>query len=452
MGACGEEKNKRDTDKIKTNPVNDNNIQTVIEPPNEETNDKLKAAPQIKKSYTIKFLNKDKNQENNKIIEGDSSMNQILSNMKLKKNSDYIIEFDNNLKIGADKKDEKFENILNELFKNNIPEVINMKYTQKGLDIPENVVQAYRENTKIIGSAILDNPETFGIITYENNTRELNSYYYQRSEYPELNILNSFTAYCNAKNCLYFSGGEKEQPYEKEDNSLPYDEFICIDLTELSTNKNKLVINKLNNLINPRTWHSMIFVPNKYIFIVGGSNTKSVELYDIDEKKLTEDSELNEIRCECTLCLVNNTYLYAFYGFLLHQDYNNSIERCNLLKEERKWENINVIENCAVKFKPSFFAISYFLNDNLLLIGGNDTGEDERNDYIYKFGKEENQKDEIEDYKFELKENLNIFKDKLFMPLENNKAVNIPLIIGGEIKVIILDTENGEVTSFNNDK
>ena len=452
MGACGEEKNKRVTDKIKTNPVNDNNIQTVIEPPNEETNDKLKAAPQIKKSYTIKFLNKDKNQENNKIIEGDSSMNQILSNMKLKKNSDYVIEFDNNLKIGADKKDEKFENILNELFKNNIPEVINMKYTQKGLDIPENVVQAYRENTKIIGSAILDNPETFGIITYENNTRELNPYYYQRSEYPELNTLNSFTAYCNAKNCLYFSGGEKEQPYEKEDNSLPYDEFICIDLTELSTNKNKLVINKLNNLINPRTWHSMIFVPNKYIFIVGGSNTKSVELYDIEEKKLTEDSELNEIRCECTLCLVNNTYLYAFYGFLLHQDYNNSIERCNLLKEERKWENINVIENCAVKFKPSFFAISYFLNDNLLLIGGNDTGEDERNDYIYKFGKEENQKDEIEDYKFELKENLNIFKDKLFMPLENNKAVNIPLIIGGEIKVIILDTENGEVTSFNNDK
>ena len=452
MGACGEEKNKRDTDKIKTNPVNDNNIQTVIEPPNEETNDKLKAVPKIKKSYTIKFLNKDKNQENNKIIEGDSSMNQILSNMKLKKNSDYVIEFDNNLKIGADKKDEKFENILNELFKNNIPEVINMKYTQKGLDIPENAVQAYRENTKIIGSAILDNPETFGIITYENNTRELNPYYYQRSEYPELNTLNSFTAYCNAKNCLYFSGGEKEQPYEKEDNSLPYDEFICIDLTELSTNKNKLVINKLNNLINPRTWHSMIFVPNKYIFIVGGSNTKSVELYDIEEKKLTKDSELNEIRCECTLCLVNNTYLYAFYGFLLHQDYNNSIERCNLLKEERKWENINVIENCAVKFKPSFFAISYFLNDNLLLIGGNDTGEDERNDYIYKFGKEENQKDEIEDYKFELKENLNIFKDKLFMPLENNKAVNIPLIIGGEIKVIILDTENGEVTSFNNDK
>ena len=181
MGACGEEKNKRDKDKNKTNPDNpdiDNNNQNGIEPLKEETYDKLKATPQIKKSYTIKFLNKDKNQENNKIIEGDSSMNQILSNMKLKENSDYIIEFENKLTIGAEKKNEKFENILNEIFSNNIPEVINMKYTQKGLDIPENAVQAYRENTQIIGNAILDNPETFGIITYENNTRELNSYYY----------------------------------------------------------------------------------------------------------------------------------------------------------------------------------------------------------------------------------------------------------------------------------
>ena len=56
----------------------------------------------------------------------------------------------------------------------------------------------------------------------------------------------------------------------------------------------------------------MIYVPNKYIFIVGGSNTKSVELYDMEEKKITKDSELNELRCECTLFLVNNMYLYAF--------------------------------------------------------------------------------------------------------------------------------------------
>ena len=43
----------------------------------------------------------------------------------------------------------------------------------------------------------------------------------------------------------------------------------------------------------------MIYIPNKYIFIVGGSNTKSVELYNIETNQLVKDSELNENRSEC---------------------------------------------------------------------------------------------------------------------------------------------------------
>ena len=54
------------------------------------------------------------------------------------------------------------------------------------------------------------------------------------------------------------------------------------------------------------------------------------------------------------------------------------------------------------------------------------------------------------DYKFESKEKINIFKDKFFMPIDNNKAVNIPLSIGGEIKVFILDTQTGKVISYDN--
>ena len=375
-------------------------------------------------------------------------MHQILSDIKFRENCDFIIEFENNLKIGAEKIGVKLDNILFEIFNKEIPEVIIMKYSYKGLDIPENAIEAYVKDNKIIGSAIMDNTETFGIITYEIATRSINPYYYQRNEYPELIYLNSFTAYCNAKNCLYFSGGEKEQSYETEENLIKYNEFISIDLTKLSTNKDKLEINQLANLNEPRTWHSMIFVPNKYIFIVGGSNTKSVELYDIEEKKLTKDSELNEIRCESTLCLVNNSYLYAFYGFFLHNDFYNSIERCNLLKEERKWEYIYAIEKSELKFVPSFFAISYFKND-LLLIGGNDTVEEkERHDYLYKLENEENKKDEIMDYKLDLKVKINIFRDKFFMPIENNKAVNIPLTVGGEIKIIIFDTQNGDITSY----
>ena len=443
MGACGEEKDiKKKTEKKEDKKDNE------IFPLERKEDDKLRSTPKEKKSYAIKIINTDNNQGYNKTVDGDITMHQILSDIKFRENCDFIIEFENNLKIGAEKIGVKLDNILFEIFNKDIPEVIIMKYSYKGLDIPENAIEAYVKDNKIIGSAIMDNTETFGIITYEIATRSINPYYYQRNEYPQLIYLNSFTAYCNAKNCLFFSGGEKEQSYETEENLIKYNEFISIDLTKLSTNKDKLEINQLANLNEPRTWHSMIFVPNKYIFIVGGSNTKSVELYDIEEKKLTKDSELNEIRCESTLCLVNNSYLYAFYGFFLHNDYYNSIERCNLLKEERKWEYIYAIEKSELKFVPSFFAISYFKND-LLLIGGNDTVEEkERHDYLYKLENEENKKDEIMDYKLDLKVKINIFRDKFFMPIENNKAVNIPLTVGGEIKVIIFDTQNGDITSY----
>ena len=448
MGVCGEQKDKKKKPVIDENKKLTNEITPIEE---EKKDDKLKSIPNMKKSYAIKILNTDNNQGYNKVIDGDITIHQMLSEMKFRENCDFIIEFENNLKIGAEKINVKLENILIEIFNSDIPEVIDMKYSYKGLNIPENAIEAYRKDNKIIGSAIMDSTDIFGIITYEINTRSLNPYYYQRNEYPELIYFNSFTAYCNAKNCLYFSGGEKEQSYEVEEKSAQYNEFISIDLTKLSSNNDKLEINQLPNLNVPRTWHSMIFVPNKYIFIVGGSNTKTVELYDMEEKKLTKDSELNEERCEATLCLVNNIYLYAFYGFFLHKDYNNSIERCNLLKEERKWEDIYAVEKSALRFKPSFFAISYFKND-LLLIGGNDAGEEERYDYLYKLENEEDKKDEILDYKFESKEKINIFKDKFFMPIDNNKAVNIPLSIGGEIKVFILDTQTGKVISYDNNK
>ena len=107
-------------------------------------------------------------------------------------------------------------------------------------------------------------------------------------------------------------------------------DFFYIDLTNL--NENKIEIKELPNLNESRTWHSMIYIPDKYIFIVGGSNTKSVEIYNMESNTIKKDSELMEFRSECTLCLVNNSHLYAFCGFLIHQEFVTTIERCNLLK------------------------------------------------------------------------------------------------------------------------
>ena len=180
MGVCGEQKDKKKKPVIDENKKLTNEITPIEE---EKKDDKLKSIPNMKKSYAIKILNTDNNQGYNKVIDGDITIHQMLSDMKFRENCDFIIEFENNLKIGAEKINVKLENILIEIFNSDIPEVIDMKYSYKGLNIPENAIEAYRKDNKIIGSAIMDSTDIFGIITYEINTRSLNPYYYSTGPY-----------------------------------------------------------------------------------------------------------------------------------------------------------------------------------------------------------------------------------------------------------------------------
>jgi hypothetical protein len=445
MGVCHSEGKKKTGKNETTNQITAENEGGAIEDPIKLRVAKRTLHPKDNE-YNVNWINRNDNTETKITIKGNQILSQLLKDkMNLNENADYEIEFENGQKIQNDKKDNECGEILQSIFGKDIPEIISMKFLYKGLDLPENAIQSYIEDNTIIGSAVLDNAETFGIITYDINTKLISSYNYNISDYPILNNINNFTAYCNAKGLLYFSGGESEITNDLDKTSLKYNDFFALDLTTLTNDK--LEINELPNLNEPRTWHSMIYVPNKYIFIVGGSNTKSVELYDIEQKKLTKDSELNEIRCECTLCLVNNMYLYAFFGFVLHQEYNNAIERCNLLKEKRKWEYVNYEKSEGFDLNLSFFGISYFKDNELLLIGGNDNDNERRNDYHYIISQNEGEKDIIKEYNCELTENNIVFRDKLFSPISENSSINIPVFVGENIRIFIM--ENGTINILN---
>ena len=467
MGACGsskdrrkdkiidktpDENSKKNQDHEDKTPMKGEIIEITDNPKKEEVDKPLRNVRNGRSEYNYELKDLLKNNEVKDKISRDSVVFELLNRSNLRSNCDFIIEFENNYKIGYDKINVKFGDLMEEVFKNDIPENIIMNYTYKGLDIPEeDIKKEYIDSNEIIGSAILDNQELFAIITYERNNNKIAPYYYKRNENEELIKFNLFTAFCNANGCLYFSGGETEQTYDPDKTVSKYNDFFYIDLRELNENNNKIDIRELPNLNESRTWHSMIYVPNKYIFIVGGSNTKSVELYNMDTKELTKDSDLNDYRSESSLCLVNNTYLYAFYGFVIHQEYNKSIERCNLLREKREWEYVdykNAIENSENNFKISFFGISYFNNNQILLIGGDDNGDEKHYDYIYKIG-ENGERDEIKEFNCNLNDSNNVFRDKLFMPIDYNSSVNIPLIVGEEIRVFILDTNTGNITIQN---
>ena len=443
---------KKDPDNGDKTPIKEKIIEIEDNPKEGEVDKPLRNVRNGRSEYNYELKDLLKNYEIKDKISRDSVVFELLNRSNLRSNCDFIIEFENNYKIGYDKINVKFGDLMEEVFKNDIPENIIMNYTYKGLDIPEeDIKKEYIDSNEIIGSAILDNQELFAIITYERNNNKITPYYYKRNENEELIKFNLFTAFCNANGCLYFSGGETEQTYDPDKTVSKYNDFFYIDLRELNENNNKINIRELPNLNESRTWHSMIYVPKKYIFIVGGSNTKSVELYNMDSKELTKDSDLNEYRSESSLCLVNNTYLYVFYGFVIHQEYNKSIERCNLLREKREWEYvdfINTIENSETNFKISFFGISYFNNNQILLIGGDDNGDEKHYDYIYKIG-ENGERDEIKEFNCNLNDSNNVFRDKLFMPIDYYSSVNIPLIVGEEIRVFILDTNTGNITIQN---
>ena len=436
MGHCVSVKNKKNqNNKNKINIISNNMLQS--NQTNINTNQII--IPDIPIHLNINIPQSTTTQKFQITINSNEKFEKIYDILNLNNESDYDIQLINNQIISYVSDISVYE-LLSRYYPNGLNNYIDINLFYKGLDIPKNILQSYIEKNSLIGSAIFDNSDIFIIITYEKNTQIIKPYIYDLQNNDTLSKFNYFTAYCNANGILYFSGGESEQSEDFDKSVIKYNDFLSIDLNNIDNGGKNLKFEQLPNLIEARSWHSMIFVPNKYIFIVGGS-TKSVEIYDIEKNNIFKDSEMNETRNECTLCMVNENYLYCFCGFLLHQTFNDTVERCNLRKRRRVWNYVNYNVVGDVIFKPSFFAVSYFGQNEILLIGGNDNNDEKNKNYLYKIGNND-ERDEISEFNAN-DEKFGVFRDKLFTPIDNNFAINIPLIYGNNIQFLKINMENG---------
>jgi hypothetical protein len=424
----------------------------------------------IKVKRKRKHKSKDKVQDMNfEIIDvSQNKTHQILSKTN-KTLRELLTQADFNLNGDFDIQLKNGENISDEL-NTNLKDIIDAYYpdltllsvtilvNNKGLSIPSNIKKAYEENTPIIGSAIFDDKNKFGLSMYHKDKKILETFFFDKTQNEIIKKFNSYSAYCSAQGVFYISGGEREGEPNNEDETEKevefFGNFIAIDMNKLelgfekdinsNNSENNLPIKKLPSLNMERSWHSMIYVPNKYIFIIGGTNTKIVERYDIEKNELKYDSELKEKRCEPALCLVNNNYLYAFCGFNPFKDFNNNIERCDLLKKKREWEFIG----CSSSISASFFGISFFKDNQILLISPKDNIEDENKNYTIKIGNDDDSPDEINETVLQYN-GIRTFKDKLFYPMFDNFCVNIPMNIGKYKSVLILDIDTGNIECKN---
>ncbi len=300
-----------------------------------------------------------------------------------------------------------------------------------GLELPKDCRAAYMESFHSIAAPKYDSMP-FEIVLFNKNESLPTNHYFADESHKILNAFSNFSAYCNGANKIFFSGGELKN--SEEYNNL----FMEIDLTNLEN------VRRLPDLNQARSWHSMIFVPPHYVFIVGGKNTKSVELYDLQKNTITQDSNLNEFRGEAPLCLVNNSLLYVFGGFIYNDKHPKSFERCNLKKKNRVWEIVN-LKNPDV-FEPSFFSVAFGKGNSIILLGDRESMTTTNKSYCYMLN--ENGEDQLEPFDPLRAEDPYICSEKFFMPIDPNKSILLPLYNSEVVKLLIFDcsTDKGVLT------
>ena len=317
----------------------------------------------------------------------------------------------------------------------NIYNTLRIKLIRSGLHIPNEVRNYIAKRTYLIGGLTFDKPNTFGLFIFNKMNNSTLSFEYSTNIYIQMRTVNQFSAYCNALNKLYISGGDLG-------NNQITDTFLCIDLNQVE--QNIFVPTTLCNLLKKRYWHSMIFIPEKYIFIIGGPNEMDVELYDMEKNICTIDSRLNTDRCEPSLILVNDKYLYTFFGFHLYESFINSIERCNINKKHRDWEIVNYRLSNTPNLAKAFFGVSY-VGNNIILVSDKENQNDLKPNYLLSPGKDNC--DIISDEGILNSKSSRLFGEKFFIPFTEEESINMAFK-SGEPKIFIVNNISGAINEL----
>ena len=405
-----EEKKEKETDN-KEKEKNDSKIKEIKEDENEN---QLSS-----REITFKIINQDKEFiEKVKSSEKISYLFNLISKYKTKKYSEFDLMFEEDISLAS-----KLTEEIGVFFKTE--DTVSLKMLYLGLNISFDVKKDYEASNTLIAQPLYDLGGNIGLLIYNKFEKSFSSEIIKSEKLLKYNHLSS---YCNCKNVLYICGGESKENIGTNNRNY-ISNFTKIDLFSTES------INELPDLEHPRAWHSMIYIPPKYIFIVGG-DTKVVEIFNIEKQKLTPDSEMNEIRNECTLFCLDDSILFALSGISINGSYIKNIEKCNLRAAEREWKIIKLkesdveIQNC---FYLSCFASS---SSNIILFASNENENRDYNSLEYEDGEEEGN---LKLFNSNLKIT-DVCPDKIFHPINDETSILIPLV-DNNVSVYLLNND-----------
>lgn len=343
---------------IEENPINKSIHQDQNEPPNENKASIIISKQDDKMNVQVKS-------SNNNILKNWSS--KVGSNSKIGEViSSFNKDTSNNIPPDSIKINQQVippGTLIKSLIPDNKNEIVLEVGSLCLPDLTENYQREIATNTNMLGKLINCNNELRLLIFYRK-THGFSSNQIKNQDLineTQINLFSKLSALCNGNNILYISGGE-------DDNCIPMKHFWKIDLTtEHITLHSK-------GMPSGKRSHSMIFIPHKYVFIIGGID-KNVYYYINDSDSFEQWIPLEEDLIEPALAFINNSYLFAFSNSIQNDNTSFHFHRTNL-KETPKWQIIQpILENDSLQFNQKFFGCCYDYKDNkLIFFGGNKFG------------------------------------------------------------------------------
>ena len=255
------------------------------------------------------------------------------------------------------------------------------------------------------------NPFGILVITPSKDSISLEKYPEYTTKKFNLYDFNYTSAYCDSPNFLFISGGEQK--------SKILDNFWIIEHELYNIEHKKMPYPKKN--------HSMIYIEERLVYIVGGNNNITF-FYDLEKDEFIKCGNLIQVCLEPTLLRIND-FIYC----LSNLKDKNFFERIKISRMSGNWEKVNVFispEN-KIKFTNNFFGALSMGDGNLIICGGNDISE---NSFIFNCFSHTLIKTDEKDENIEL-------GDKRLYPIDNNYYIGISRYFEENKEIIILNKE-----------
>ena len=210
------------------------------------------------------------------------------------------------------------------------------------------------------------------IISFVENTKQIIIYniFEKKYRYMNLDIIfkndfffnNSMCIENDDKDLIFLSGGKIKSSYYRRDS------FIIINIT-------KEIIEFEGNIPSNKSFHSNIFF-NEKLFLIGGidENKKCLSscfYYSVNFKKWNNLPNLNKPRAKCSLCILNNTFIYIFGGRDDNDDLN-SIEYIDINNPNKTWNIFTPIDYGFVWHPIENSLVINYKEGKILICGGED--------------------------------------------------------------------------------